>query len=300
MEGILTRAAGKITSLWENIEPMVRYEFIYRHNYLRYMSYPIGLLVVTTCFLYGQWPSKNEILAETIGDKFFSYMMVIFIMLTTSVGCLHAALSVSTEKEKKTLTVLRMSGVTSFDIIAGKAATSFLFTLFIILPHLPLVLACPFLGGITFTKVFAGLLILAIMTLFYSTSGVILSALVKKNYIATTLAVILLFSVHVGVYFLDFVFFEEYNRINYGYGSSGADKIAVFFNLSPVEIWQAFLWDQSTARDFYYSRKLPSVVIADLEVPTYILIVALYFVATAVLLMFGSRYLERYLRWRED
>jgi len=296
MEGIISTITSRMWRLWDNIEPMVRFEFIYRHNYVRYISYPIGLLIITSCFLYGQWPNSHDMVVDTVGDKFFSYMMVIFIMLTTSIGCFHAALSISSEKEKKTLTILRMSGMSSFDIIAGKSATSFLFAIFIIFPHLPLVLACPFLGGITFSKVFGGIAILMVMTLFYTTSGVFVSMLAKKNYISIALAIFMLFSVHFGGYFMDYICFSEYD--NYGYARSTDD--AIFYTLSPMEIWQNYLWEQTNSRRFYPTHKIPSLTVAGMEFPAFIIAAIFYLASTFLICGAGTGYMERYLKWRED
>ncbi|HNY09986.1 MAG TPA: ABC transporter permease [Candidatus Wallbacteria bacterium] len=281
----------RIFKIWENISPFFRYEFVYRHNYMKYLSYPIGLLVITACFLFGQWPTKYELTVDTIGDKFYIYIMVIIIIVSAVIGSLHAAISISSEKERKTLTLLRMSGLSPVEIISGKALNSVMFILLLVLPQLPLLIWCPFLGGISFAKTFMGIAVFLIMTFFYAVVGTSISILFKKNFMATSFTIFIMLFLHFGMYVIDDIF----GRGSYYY----SNRSAFFSTLSPMEVWNSFFYELYYSGTSYAEPGHFKTTVLE-GVPAFYLTVPLYLLVSIFICFFVARNFESYLKWRED
>lgn len=284
----MTEAARK---LYDSVAPALALEFLYRRSHASLVSYSMGVLTVCGCFLFGQWPSDADAVTRSWGDHFFSMILAYMIVVVTLLATAHASLSIAGEKEKKTLTLLRMSGLTPFEIIISKIAASACFIAYLILPVAPLALACPWLGGISFYSAAKGFAILAVMTVFFISCGVFISILFKKNYTCISCAAAFLLAVHFGFLLLD----EAVNyRVDayYYYGKT----VKYFSTFSPIEMWSDYF--ESIKAPFYggqvyygqnYFVKLDCVEAA-----------ALYCAASLLLILTGVKIFERYLKWREE
>ncbi|HOT75255.1 MAG TPA: ABC transporter permease subunit [Candidatus Wallbacteria bacterium] len=267
------------------------FEFIYRQNHAPLVSYAISALAICGCFLFGQWPYEQEALHNSFGDRFFTVIMVYTIAVATVLATGHAALSISSEKEKKTLTLLRMSGLGPGEIVFSKAAVSLCFTVFILLPAAPLITICPFLGGISGQAILKSLLILFVSLLFYISAGIFISILFKKSYTCIAFATAFLLILHFGFFIIDDAISyasgaSYYSRHNYRYLSA----------FSPLEMWRSFFDSIQAAVTPNYKPFSPESYFSLTSGES----AAIYFGAAVILFYSGVKIFENYLKWREN
>ncbi len=284
--------AETVRKIYDALSPALLFEFIYRQNHAALVSYSISVLAVCGCFLFGQWPAEVDAAGRHYGGVFFAMILVYMIVIVTLIATAHASLSIAGEKEKKTLTLLRMSGLTPAEIIFSKAAVSSCFIAFLLLPLLPLALACPLLGGISYSDVSFGLFILAVMAIFFISGGLFISMLFKKNYTCISFAAAFLLFIHFGFFVLDDII--NYRLEAYYYARAETRYFSVF---SPVEMWGKFFSSIrepfSYGRGGYYRRDYFLELSCGESAAIYS--------ASAALIFFASvRIFERYLKWRED
>lgn len=280
-----------LRKIYAALSPALIFEFIYRRNHASLVSYSISVLAVCGCFLFGQWPEPDEAAGRHYGSIFFGMILIYMVLVVTVISTAHASLSIAGEKEKKTLTLLRLSGLTPAELIFSKAAVSLCFIAFLLLPTLPLALVCPFLGGISFSAVSHGLSILAVMTVFFVSSGLFISILFKKNYTCISFAAAFLLFIHFGFFVLDDII--NYRLDTYNYSRVETRYFSVF---SPVEMWGKFF--SSIREPFSYRRgSYRRDYFIDLSCGES---AAIYSAAAAAMFFSGVRIFERYLKWRED
>ena len=280
-----------VRKIYDSLSPALIFEFIYRQNHSALVSYSISVLAVCGCFLFGQWPADDEAAGRHYGGIFFAMILVYMIIIVTFIATAHASLSIAGEKEKKTLTLLRLSGLTPAEIIFSKAAVSAGFIAFLMLPTLPLALVCPFLGGISYSDISFGLFILAVMAIFFISGGLFISMLFKKNYTCISFAAAFLLFLHFGFFVLDDII--NYRLDTYNYARNETRYFSVF---SPVEIWGKFF--ASIREPFSYGRgSYRRDYFLELSCGES----AAIYSASAALIFFASvKMFERYLKWRED
>ncbi|EKD69473.1 MAG: hypothetical protein ACD_47C00109G0004 [uncultured bacterium] len=277
--------------IYDALSPALMFEFVYRRNHAALVSYSISVLAVCACLLFGQWPASEEAAGRHYGSIFFGMILIYMILVVTVISTAHASLSIAGEKEKKTLTLLRLSGLTPAEIIFSKAAVSLCFIVFLLLPTLPLALVCPFLGGISFSGVSQGLSILAVMTVFFVSGGLLISILFKKNYTCISFAAAFLIFIHFGFFVLDDLI--NYRLETYNYSRVETRYFSIF---SPVEMWGKFF--SSIREPFSYHRgSYRRDYFLDLSCGES---AAIYSAAAAVMFFSSVKIFERYLKWRED
>ncbi len=280
---------AKLKNLYASIAPAVSFEFSYGEKRANYIFYAISALIVCTCFLFGQWPYGPEAIRGSYGNRFFSILFIYMILVSTPVTTIYACLSISREKEKKTLTMLRMSGLTPANIIISKTVVCMAYIAFILLPAAPLIAACPFLGGITFLLIFKGLAILSAAVLLYVSAGIFISVLFKKNYICISFAIAFLLFIHFGFAIIDYLLLDMQalsRRPNY-----------MFFSIfSPVEMWRNFLHSIDAQIIYNYNPHLYKHAIR----LTYADSALIYTVLAAAIMFTNIKIFEKYLKWRED
>jgi len=281
----------RLIKIYESLKPALIFEFVYRQNHAALVSYAISTLAICGCFLFGQWPYEQEALHNSFGDRFFVVIMIYAIAVATIISTGHAALSISGEKEKKTLTLLRMSGLGPGEIIFSKAAVSLCFTVFILLPTAPLMTICPYLGGVSSPTIFKGLMILFVSLIFYISAGIFISILFKKNYTCISFATAFLLILHFGFFIID-------DAINYNSGASyySRQNSRYLSAFSPLEMWKNF-FDSMQAKITPNYRPFTPESYFNLTSGES---AALYFGAALILFFSGAKIFENYLKWRED
>lgn len=281
-----------LKKIYDSIAPAMIFEFIYRQNHAAYISYAISALIICACFLFGQWPSETEAAANSCGNRFFAIILVCMILISTIISTAHASILIAGEKEKKTLTLLRMSGLSPFEIIASKIAVNICFIALLLLPFAPLLLACPFLGGITYEMMFSGLLTLSAAIIFFTCSGIFISVLFKKNYTCISFTAAFLLFIHFGFFIIDDLLYDKYTT-SYLFRQTSSKFFSAF---SPLEMWKNY-FDSISSQLYYNYHPYSHNLILQLSYRESALI---YLTAAALTLVLTVKIFERYLKWRED
>jgi ABC-type transport system involved in multi-copper enzyme maturation permease subunit len=230
---------------------------------------------------------------HSLRDGFINALIIIACASSALAGGAYAAGSIVKEKEKKTLTLLRMSGATGFEIIYGKIMSAMIYITMLTSPYLFFSFILTFTNDMDFLKLFGGLFMWAGFTLFYLSSGILISILFKKNASASSFFYFFLFAIHFLIYSIDDLLgFRHY----YGYYTYNAK---FFSSLSPIEVWYNFsITHRSQASSSYYAIK-ENVSIID-GVADYMVITVIYILISILLTIFASNIFEKYLRWREE
>lgn len=274
---------------FDNIKPLIIFELLsWKKSFYNYAFQPMALLLLSAFVIAVNWPysySSYGGSSENAGEAFFIYIMMILIITTTVATAFSAAISITTEKEKKTLTLLRMTGLSGMEIILGKAMTTTIYTLVLIMPQVPLLYACPFIGGVSFIKVCMGIFILGVMTYFYSISAVGISMLFKRNYAAVSAVICYVLFINFGLVFLDYFILNIPTYRNEG----------CFKYFMPLFIWENFFRGAADARgdDFIFDT-------FGLKIQNYIIIVGCYILFSWFLTKIIAKNFEKYLKWREE
>jgi ABC-type transport system involved in multi-copper enzyme maturation permease subunit len=282
-------AAAK--KIYGSIAPALIFEFIYRQNHA-YVSYSISALTICACFLFGQWPPEAEAAGYSYGNSFFTVIMICMILVSTIVSTAHASILIAGEKEKKTLTLLRMSGLSPLEIILSKIAVNLCFIALLLLPFAPLILACPLLGGITYGIIFRGLLVLSAAVIFFACSGIFISVLFKKNYTCISFAAAFLLFIHFGFFIIDDLIYDKYGS-SYLFRRSASKLFSAF---SPLEMWKNY-FDSMNSEIYYNFKPYSHNLILQLS---YAESAVVYLTAAVLTTIVTVKFFERYLKWRED
>ncbi len=281
-----------LKKIYNSIAPALIFEFIYRQNHASYVSYSISALIICACFLFGQWPPEAEAAGYSYGNSFFTVIMICMIFVSTIVSTAHASILIAGEKEKKTLTLLRMSGLSPFEIIFSKIAVNLCFIALLFLPFAPLILACPLLGGVTYAIIFRGLLVLSAAIIFFTCSGILISVLFKKNYSCISFAATFLLFIHFGFFVIDDLIYDKYG--SYYLFRRSATKL--FSAFSPLEMWKNY-FDSISSELYYNFHPYSHNIILQLS---YTESAVIYLMAAALTTIVTVKIFERYLKWRED
>ncbi len=278
----------KIKIIADSISPLIFLDFIFktRTNPTRAISYySISALIIWITFICQHPPSPRE--------GFF--YAILFVACATSIigGGSYAASSIVKEKEKKTLTLLRMSGITGFELIFGKIAASIIYITCLVIPYFIFAAIIVLINNFSFSMFTGAVFIWCGLTYFYISSGVFISILFKKNYTASSCFYIFMLAVHFIIYFLDEVFISHES-----YGSY-SNRAQFFSSFSPFEILNNFYYShtKNSSSQYFYNTPTDSIIPG---IGDYIPIISIYIIFSFMISLFASNILEKYLRWREE
>ncbi len=276
----------KLKKIADSISPLIFIDLIFelRKNLTRMIIYyviSVGFLF-TFFFMHNDYPNARE--------GFFNALIIIACASSALAGGAYATGSIVKEKEKKTLTLLRMSGATGFEIIYGKIISAMVYITMLTSPYLFFSFILTFTNDMDFLKLFGGLFMWTGFTAFYISSGILISILFKKNASANSFFYFFLFAIHFLIYSIDDLFgFRHYYTHNAKFFSS----------LSPIEVWYNFsITHRSQSSSSYYPVNENINIIYGIA--DYAVITVIYIFISILLTIFASNIFEKYLRWREE
>lgn len=278
----------RLKRITDSISPVIFLDFLFelRKNATRIMIYfLISAGVIITTF-YMQLSAHGD-----SHEGVFSSLIVIICVISAVIGGTYAAGAIAREKEKKTLTLLRMSGISGFEIIFGKVMSAMIYMLMISSPYLLLAFLVRLFGDFDLARLTGGLFMWLTLTFFYISSGVFISMLFKKNASANSCLYFFLFAQHFLIYLLDEVTGYRERFSHFSYNSK------FFSSLSPVEIWQDFFLSASNNSSYKKTLIEERILTAT---PDYVVICGIYLLMSLLIIFFSANVFEKYLRWRED
>ena len=229
---------------------------------------------------------------ESSREWLFTALIVITCVISAFMGGSYGSGAIASEKEKKTLTLLRMSGISGFEIIFGKLMSGMFYMTTLASPYLVLAVLIGLFGGLDIARLAGGIFMWLGLTFFYLASGVFISMLFKKNASASSFLYFFLFVLHFMIYLLDDIAGYR-DRFSY-YVRDGK----FFGSFSPVEVWQNFSLSGASSYKSYTGINEINCIIED--VPDYITITGIYVLISMLIIFFTANVFEKYLRWREE
>lgn len=277
-EGLLKRTADKIS-------PLIFMELMlaYRKNQTKLLVYFFliaGVMILIFFSLIDTEIQKLELICNVI--------IMISGACSTLAGGAYASSSLSGEKEKKTLTLLRVSGLSSFKIISGKIITVFAFMAAPFAPFALLMLLLPLFGDIGYAKIFGGIYIWTAMTLFFLSLAAFISLLFQKNSVSNSVYYVFLFLLHFMIAIPDSLFFSRTNDYYF--------NVKFFASFSPFEIWSSYARHSAIASSYSYRYEINVVE----NFPDYIFTGAIFLLLALLICMCASNMFESYLRWKGE
>jgi hypothetical protein len=152
------------------------------------------------------------------------------VILVLLLGPAYAAGAIAIEKERETFGVMQATLLTPLEIVAGKVFTGFSYATLLVLSSLPLLSLVFWMGGFDFVHLFWGFLIIASAAFLINCTGILVSTVFSRSYMATgaTYATIL---VAVGLSYLVLAIANWWHNIyQTGYG----------FSIMTVPVWFAY------------------------------------------------------------
>ncbi len=175
-----------------------------KRNYLLRVVYLLGLLLflllayTITSERYGTTGASARMQQqEQLGQMFFFFFSLFCVAAMALVGPVLTSTAINTERLHKTLHVLLMTPLTSWQIVSGKLFSRLLTAFMLIGLSLPVLALVRLLGGVELQQMFGIVAIAAATAMSTAALGLLLSVIVHRAY-----AVILLSYVLIGVAYL--------------------------------------------------------------------------------------------------
>lgn len=285
MEEKITR----IKQIADSISPLIFLDLLFelRKNSTRLIVYFLLSAGAIITLFYMQLSSH-----DSSREWIFTALIIITCVISAFLGGSYGSGAIASEKEKKTLTLLRMSGISGFEIIFGKIMSGMVYMTTLASPYLVLAALIAVFGGIDIARLAGGIFMWLSLSLFYLASGVFISMLFKKNASASSFLYFFLFALHFLIYILDDI--AGY-RDRFGYYVRDGK---FFGSFSPIEVWQNFSISGASYNTSYRGINEINCIIPD--VPDYLTITGIYVLMSMLIIFFAANVFEKYLRWREE
>lgn len=150
-----------------------------------------GLLCTGYLVLDGSRSLATVSDAARFGGGMFALLAPLQLLVLCSLAAVGAAISVSQEKDRRTLILLLMTRLSGFEIVVGKLAATLLAPLSLLLCGLPLFLALPLIGGVSPQQVFGVFAVTFASVLLAGSLGTVVGLWREKTFQAIALTVLL-------------------------------------------------------------------------------------------------------------
>jgi ABC-2 type transport system permease protein len=161
-----------------------RQGFITLTTYLSLISFFIVLIYL---FLAadGSISNGDPGFLQTIGKVIFSTVVVLELLMIGFLGPSFTAGAISSEREHKTIDLLRTSLLSASALVFGKLSSAVVFLLLLIFTAIPVQSLAFFLGGVGMAEMVISTLMLVITAVFFCTLGLFFSSFSQRTLMAT-------------------------------------------------------------------------------------------------------------------
>jgi ABC-type transport system involved in multi-copper enzyme maturation permease subunit len=165
-----------------------------RRNYLLRVAYLGGLLMflmlayLSTRNSYGMGASARVQRQAMLGFYFFQTFTMFSVITMAAIGPILTCTAISGERLHKTLHVLLMTPITSWQIVSGKLLSRLLTAFTLIGLSLPVLALVRLLGGVEIEQMAAAVCLALATAAFTASIGLLLSTLVNRAYAAILLS----------------------------------------------------------------------------------------------------------------
>ena len=125
---------------------------------------------------------------QEIGKRIFNVVVLLEFLLIVFIGPALTSGSISSERERQTFDLLRVSLLSTRQLVLGKLGAAVAYLLLLILATLPLQSLAFFLGGVGLAELIISLVMLAASTFLFCALGIYFSGLAKRTVVATVMS----------------------------------------------------------------------------------------------------------------
>jgi ABC-type transport system involved in multi-copper enzyme maturation permease subunit len=205
--------------------------FITITAYISLISFFIGLIYLFIVADNGI-PSNDPSLLQTIGKIIFSTVVLLELLMLGFIGPALTAGAISSEREHKTIDLLRTSLLSPPALVFGKLSSAVVFLLLLIVTAIPVQSLAFFLGGVGLPEMIISTLMLVITAIFFCTLGLFVSSFSKRTLISTVISYAsILLSFVIFIIFLSFIGIL---------GTSNSFMPSFFREIANVAMWFLF------------------------------------------------------------
>lgn len=182
-----------------------RQGFIIIGSYLALISF---FIVVIYLFLAvdGTIANGNPGFLQIVGKVIFSTVVLLELLMLGFIGPALTAGAISSERERKTIDLLRTSLLSARALVFGKLSSAVVFLLLLIFTAIPVQSLAFFLGGVGLAEMAVSTLMLVVTAIFFCTLGLFFSSFSQRTLIATVFSYAsILLSFIVFIIFLFFI-----------------------------------------------------------------------------------------------
>jgi len=122
---------------------------------------------------------------QELGKQIFGAVVLLEFLLIVFIGPALTSGAISSERERLTFDLLRVSLLSTLDLVLGKLGSAVAFLLLLILAALPLQSLAFFIGGVGMAELVISLVMLTTSTLMFCTLGIYFSGIAKRTVVAT-------------------------------------------------------------------------------------------------------------------
>lgn len=175
--------------------------------YLSLISFFIFLIYLLLT-VDGSLSNSDPGFLQTMGKVVFSAVVLLELLMLGFIGPALTSGSISSEREHKTIDLLKTSLLSARAIVFGKLSSATAFLLLLVFTAIPLQSLAFFLGGVGMAEIVVSTLMLVVTAIFFCTLGLFFSSFAQRTLIATVysyatilisfiLFVLLLFSINI-------------------------------------------------------------------------------------------------------
>jgi ABC-2 type transport system permease protein len=161
-----------------------RQGFIIIGAYLALISLVIGLIYLFLA-LDGSISNGNPGFLQTVGKVIFSTVVLLELLMLGFIGPALTAGAISSEREHKTIDLLKTSLLSARALVFGKLSSAVVFLLLLVLTAIPIQSLAFFLGGVGMAEMVISTLMLVVTAIFFCTLGLFFSSFTKRTLIST-------------------------------------------------------------------------------------------------------------------
>jgi len=152
--------------------------------YLSLISFFIFLIYLLLT-VDGSLSNSDPSYMQTVGKVIFSTVVLLELLMLGFIGPALTAGSIASEREHKTIDLLKTSLLSARSIVLGKLSSAAAFLLLLVFTAIPLQSLAFFLGGVGMAEIAVSTLMLVVTAIFFCALGLFFSSFARRTLIAT-------------------------------------------------------------------------------------------------------------------
>lgn len=164
-----------------------RQGFIIISVYLSLISFFI-FLVYLILSMDGSLSNGDPSFLQTMGKIIFSIVVLLELLMLGFIGPALTSGAIASERERKTIDLLKTSLLSARAIVFGKLSSAAVFLLLLVFTAIPLQSLAFFLGGVGIAEIVVSTLMLVVTAIFFCTLGLFFSSFAQRTLTATVYA----------------------------------------------------------------------------------------------------------------